>query len=416
MQFSRKNTLFAVGFLGFSILLVQVLAGGASRTVDELHQIRQAIEERGARWTAVENEISAMNPGLRRGLLGLVPEDDVFPSVGGQADVLEGDPEAVFPPELDWRNVDGHNWVTWIRNQWDCGACVAFGSIGALESRMNIFLDEWTWDPDLSEGHLFFCGGGSCWWGWMVSSSMNYLKNSGVPEEACFPYVTYDAPCSDGCDDWRDHKIEIRDWDWVSNNQNAIKTYLQDGPLTTCMNVYTDFFYYGSGVYEHSWGSYEGGHCITFVGWDDDENCWICKNSWGAGWGETGYFRIAYGNSGIGSSTTHMELFPLIRVEADKGSYAPGEDHVLGVRVVNPGSGYTAKVKIWILFPNGTKHTVYSGVHNIPGGVVFEKADFMTFTVPSQAAPGEYAWYGVIQNGAGTDTKSFDICTFDIIE
>jgi hypothetical protein len=36
-----------------------------------------------------------------------------------------------------------------------------------------------------------------------------------------------------------------------------------------------------------------------FVGYDDTQGCWICKNSWGSAWGESGFFRIAYGQCGI---------------------------------------------------------------------------------------------------------------------
>jgi C1A family cysteine protease len=42
-----------------------------------------------------------------------------------------------------------------------------------------------------------------------------------------------------------------------------------------------------------------GGHCVEIIGYDDNLGCWICKNSWGTGWGEAGYFRIAYGQCAI---------------------------------------------------------------------------------------------------------------------
>jgi C1A family cysteine protease len=32
--------------------------------------------------------------------------------------------------------------------------------------------------------------------------------------------------------------------------------------------------------------------------------CWIARNSWGTGWGDSGYFRIAYGECGIESFQT----------------------------------------------------------------------------------------------------------------
>jgi hypothetical protein len=35
------------------------------------------------------------------------------------------------------------------------------------------------------------------------------------------------------------------------------------------------------------------------VGYSDIENCWIVKNSWGSGWGDHGYVKIAYGEVSI---------------------------------------------------------------------------------------------------------------------
>ena len=35
-------------------------------------------------------------------------------------------------------------------------------------------------------------------------------------------------------------------------------------------------------------GDYRTGHGVTIVGYNDDYEYWICKNSWGKGWGENG--------------------------------------------------------------------------------------------------------------------------------
>ena len=48
-------------------------------------------------------------------------------------------------------------------------------------------------------------------------------------------------------------------------------------------------------VFTHVTGNVAGGHCISIVGYDDAAGCWMAKNSWGTGWGESGFFQIAYG-------------------------------------------------------------------------------------------------------------------------
>jgi hypothetical protein len=60
------------------------------------------------------------------------------------------------------------------------------------------------------------------------------------------------------------------------------------------MEVYSDFYSYLSGVYSHVSGTYEGLHAVEVIGYDDDYQCFIVKNSWGTDWGESGFFRIAY--------------------------------------------------------------------------------------------------------------------------
>ena len=46
------------------------------------------------------------------------------------------------------------------------------------------------------------------------------------------------------------------------------------------------------GVYVHRWGKALAPHMVTIVGWDDSQECWLVKNSWGTDWGEAGWFKI----------------------------------------------------------------------------------------------------------------------------
>jgi uncharacterized protein YdeI (BOF family) len=41
------------------------------------------------------------------------------------------------------------------------------------------------------------------------------------------------------------------------------------------------------------------GHALCVIGYDDTQQAWLCKNSWGTGWGMGGYCYIAYGQCGI---------------------------------------------------------------------------------------------------------------------
>jgi C1A family cysteine protease len=37
-----------------------------------------------------------------------------------------------------------------------------------------------------------------------------------------------------------------------------------------------------------------GGHCVLMVGYDDATETFLCRNSWGPGWGQQGYFTLPY--------------------------------------------------------------------------------------------------------------------------
>jgi hypothetical protein len=131
--------------------------------------------------------------------------------------------------------------------------------------------------------------------------ALDAARDKGVTFEDYFPYTAGDQACNVNAD-WPNHLCKAASWQSLTNNAAAMKQYIaQYGSVTACFYVYQDFFSYGGGVYRHVSGGLAGGHCVVLVGYDDNQGCWIAKNSWGTGWGESGFFRIGYGECGIES-------------------------------------------------------------------------------------------------------------------
>jgi len=78
-----------------------------------------------------------------------------------------------------------------------------------------------------------------------------------------------------------------------------MKYYLTKGPIISALVCYRDLLYYTGGIYSPKTTSYSGLHAVCVVGYDDNQKCWIIKNSWGTQWGERGYARVAYGTGKI---------------------------------------------------------------------------------------------------------------------
>lgn len=204
-----------------------------------------------------------------------------------------------YPSSVDWRTEGGRDWTTSIRNQSGCSSCVAFATAAAIESRLKIVTNEPDLNPDLSEAQLFYCGCGSCCGtGWAPSVAMEFARDAGLVDEGCYPYTAGDQSCQ-VCGDWETRVTKVSEWIGVTNVDDMKQALADDGPFEATMLVYTDFFHYSGGVYEHTWGELQGAHAVTVVGYDDNDGYWIVKNSWGRGWGENGWFRIAYGQCGI---------------------------------------------------------------------------------------------------------------------
>ena len=201
-----------------------------------------------------------------------------------------------IPSSFSWRDIDGIDYTTPIKDQAPAPTCEAFAFCAVLETKMQYQLNE-LYTPDLSENHLYFYAGGTIKKGYVnIIDAAHYLMAYGIPDEGCYPdpHRPIDYPFK-SLVGWENRTVKITEWGWVDHNISVMKQALIDhGPLIICIGVYEDFNWYRGGVYYHRWGPRVGGHVVAIVGYDDSQQCWIVKNSWGTKWGEDGWFRMAY--------------------------------------------------------------------------------------------------------------------------
>lgn len=264
-------------------------------------KLNEQIKNAGADWVAGETPYSKYH-GTKRAskILGVALTPELaFESLSSERskDIqMTAAAPPVLPPSIDWRMYKGKNWVTPVKDQGDCGSCVAFATVATLESRALIKEKKPGAIYDLSEAHLFYCGSpNSCQTGWQPKLALRFAENTGVGEERAFPY----RPGNQAC---RPIPVVIKAINPSSAATSiARKNALLDGPVIAAFAVYDDFYSYQSGVYRHVVGNLQGYHAVCVVGYDDARGCWIAKNSWTARWGERGFFNIRYGECGIDS-------------------------------------------------------------------------------------------------------------------
>jgi len=271
----------------------------SSASALDLQTVRAAIEARGASWIAEERAATNLADGQSARGLGLIKPAvtaEQEAQVAARAEAFAG---VALPEKLDWRD-NGGNFVTPVRNQGGCGSCWAFAATAALESARLRAQQTPGVNLDLAEQILVSCSGaGNCENGGYVGGAADYIRDTGLPAESFYPYTAEDGTCSSAGSNWMNSAYKIDGWAYVatySPTVSALKTALvTHGPLVTTFDVYEDFYkYYHSGVYSYVSGGYVGGHAVLLVGYDDPGQYFIVKNSWGTGWGESGYFRIAY--------------------------------------------------------------------------------------------------------------------------
>lgn len=277
----------------------------------DLGELRTALSEADAPWQMAYTSITALDEDDREIRLGVpdLPGLDIDEMQANAEEirdsVLAASEEAVgAPAAFDLRNVNGVDYTTGVKDQGSCGSCVAFGTVATMEHVLRFTQRTASLPVDLSEAHMFYChgrdAGARCATGWWPDQALAAAKAKGVTFEDYYPYTAGEQACSNLNADWPNRLVTVTAHGNITNNAAAMKQYISTyGSITACLAVFQDFYSYRSGIYRHVTGAHVGGHCVTLVGYSDTDRCWIGKNSWGTGWGDSGWFRIQYGQCNI---------------------------------------------------------------------------------------------------------------------
>lgn len=211
-----------------------------------------------------------------------------------------------LPASFSWKK---DSIVVTPQDQADLGSCAVFATMSMFETHIAITTGSLV---DLSEQHYLIV---SPEWsdntGVSPEDVLDFITEDGVVTEQTLPYKTNEVKEDPVPNEYGfDYKLEVA---WGSqelhgnSKEHRIEivkqNVLEHGPVVTNIALHNDFDYYKNGLYEcNESSSVLGGHWLVILGWKDDETVssggyWICKNSWGAMWGEGGFCKIAYNDA-----------------------------------------------------------------------------------------------------------------------
>lgn len=219
--------------------------------------------------------------------------------------------EVELPKRYDMRDLGR---VTPVRDQGRYGTCWAFASLAALETTLTP-QENLVFSPD----HMSLC------------NSFSLDQNEGGEYTMAIAYMaSWQGPVYESDDPYGDgetnpnlkarkHMEEaqiLAPKDYVAIKEAIYKYGAVETSIYTQMKTANSW----SGYYNRERAAYyynqeaTCNHDIIIVGWDDDfpkeyftitpenDGAFICKNSWGTEFGESGYFYVSYEDANIGTT------------------------------------------------------------------------------------------------------------------
>jgi hypothetical protein len=202
-----------------------------------------------------------------------------------------------------------------VRNQGGCGSCWAFATVGLLGDRCCINKDPKVF-LELAPQELVGCVQYGCRGSWPTWALDYVAKVKGVVLEKCLPYKAVTGTCAKACSvstEKFEHFCPCKEkYTLVKGPEDMIKA-LKVGPISVAFWVCRSFMNYKNGIYKCECAAHGLGlHAVTMVGYEvADGKCvrFIVRNSWGAGWGNKGFFDIGCTECGIHGNYPNGNVF-----------------------------------------------------------------------------------------------------------
>ena len=239
---------------------------------------------------------------------GFIPPPLALPPKSAATALLQAS-QSALPASYDLRT---QNKLTAVRNQGGCGACWAFSSMASVESTL---LGAELWDfseNNMKNEHGFVygpCSGGN------YSMAASYLARAvGPVTEADDPYGPNTSPQGLQAQKLVQGIIFLAGRSSSLDNDAIKQAVMQHGAVAISMYWTSGSYNSATRAYYYTGGS-ASNHGVAVVGWDDNypaenfatrpagDGAFIIRNSWGSGWGESGYFYVSYYDSRAARST-----------------------------------------------------------------------------------------------------------------
>jgi len=255
-----------------------------------------------------------------------------------------------LPDVVDWRDMNGTNFLSWTKNQHIpiyCGSCWAQGTTSSIADRFNIkFPGQFKTPLALSAQAVVNCHRGGDCSGGEPGSVYEWAYIHGIPHGSCeqysarnndndtcdvidqckdctWPPCPVGETCQDKCWGITDYKRYYVDNYYGVAGADQMKAELYaNGPLS-CGIEATDKLEteYTTGIFQEYIADPSINHEIAVVGYGKDESgneYWICRNSWGTFWGDYGFFYLPIGDKTINlavqtsctAGTPSLEIVP----------------------------------------------------------------------------------------------------------
>jgi hypothetical protein len=233
------------------------------------------------------------------------------------------------PSSKDWRNVGGVSYVpSAVRNQQSCGSCASFTAAALLE---NMVIRKYrgagytSATTDVSEQEELDCLAGDGCKGALPYQYLDRAVCRGIAFEASSPYRNYDQGVCPSTASVPRYGSGARAWAEPPANERGVAQAATQGLVAIALLANNDFMYYKTGVFDcgAARGSYSINHATAVVGWNDAVRLsngatwrvWNVRNSWGTGWGESGYFRLRKDCGGSGTLNMYTAGYNTVLVE-----------------------------------------------------------------------------------------------------